>query len=137
VTVFLGNRKVVEDDKEDEEVVDREALLNKISREKLKGTLLGQRWVIQTGETRIVGKLPAPIGIETGAKQEGQGDPDDHIDESLSMPDGVGLPFMPSQVHKEGPDNEKTEETVKPPEAGKRKKQGMWCHHLFNRGDIG
>ena len=106
MTVFLGNRKVVEDDKEDEEVVDREALLDKISGEKFKGTLLGQRWVIQTSETRIVGKLPAPIGIETGAKQEGQGDPDDHIDESLPMPDGVGLPFMPSQVHKECPDNE-------------------------------
>ena len=102
-------------------VVDGKAFLHEIAGEKFQTALLGELVGIVSHEPCILRKLPESVGIEPRTEQEGQRNPENDIEKSLAMGQGIFLVSPPSHVEKKSSENQQTEKSIHPPIFTKRK----------------
>ena len=125
VPVFRRDGEEVEDHQEDEEVVDREALLDEPSREKLKAALARQGMSVKTCKPRIRGKEFYSVKIKPRAEEQCETDPEKNIGECLAVSDRMLLAIPSLHVEEEAPKDHQAENSVEPPVLLDGKEFGM------------
>ena len=139
VLVGRGDAEVGQHDHEDEDVVDRERVLDDVARQELERRLAGGEQRVEARrahQPRVEREVPAHVEVEGQVEGERQGDPDDAPGGGLPDRDGVRAAMEDPEVERQQHEDERQEPEVEGPVVGEREERDGAGHSSFKRWSL-
>jgi len=137
VLVLRGNREVAEDQHEDEDVVDRQRLLDDEARQELQRDLPRGRRGVESGhaaEARVVREPPQRVPVERPAEGQRETDPHRAPHGRLAEPDFVRVAMEEPEIDRQQDQHAAGEGGVQPPVVGEgEESERDWAHAFLPR----